>query len=78
MLSAGEGRSDKIMLKQKPKAKYPINLRSFRLSGVWRVQRCASLVGFIMPLMVTLAAGDENPGDCLGIGFDVTHPVTIA
>jgi len=66
------------MLKQKPKAKYPINLRSFRLSVVWRIQRCASVVGFIMPLMATLAAGDENPGDCLGIGFDVTHPVTIA
>jgi hypothetical protein len=76
--SAGEGRSDKIMLKQQVKAKYRINPKSFRFSSLRRVQRCAIVVGFIMPLMATLAAGDENPGDCLGIGFDVTHPVPIA
>jgi hypothetical protein len=76
--SAGEGRSDKIMLKQQAKAKYRINPKSFRFSSLRRVQRCAIVVGFIMPLMATLAAGDENPGDCLGIGFDVTHPVPIA
>ncbi len=66
------------MLKQQAKAKYRINPKSFRFSRLRRVQRCAIVVGFIMPLTATLAAGDENPGDCLGIGFDVTHPVPIA
>jgi hypothetical protein len=28
--------------------------------------------------MATLATADEKSGDCFGIGFDVTHPVTIA
>src|SRR5262244_3841727 len=28
--------------------------------------------------VATLAIADEKAGDCLGIGFDVTHPVTIA
>jgi hypothetical protein len=31
-----------------------------------------------MPLIATSASAEETPGDCLGIGFDVTHPVTIA
>src|SRR6516162_2180213 len=28
--------------------------------------------------MTMCAAADEKAGDCLGIGFDATHPVTIA
>ena len=28
--------------------------------------------------VATLAIADEKAGDCLGVGFDVTHPVTIA
>jgi hypothetical protein len=39
-------------------------------------QVCA--IGFAFLGVAALAAADENPGDCLGIGFDVTHPVTIA
>jgi hypothetical protein len=35
---------------------------------------------YAVPLlgMTMGAAADEKAGDCLGIGFDVTHPVTIA
>ncbi len=31
-----------------------------------------------MPLLATEAGAEENPGDCLGVGFEVAHPVTIA
>jgi len=71
---AGEGRSDKIMLKQHAKAKYRNKIKSFRLSGARRF----TIVAVLMPLIARLAAAGENPGDCLGIGFDVTHSVTIA
>jgi hypothetical protein len=66
--------SDEIMLKQQAKAKYRKKLKSFRFSAVRRLV----IVAFLMPLIATLAPAEENPGDCLGIGFDVTHPVTIA
>ena len=71
---SGRRFSDKIMLKQHAKAKYRINLRSFRFSGVRRF----AVVALVMPLIATSAPAEENPGDCRGIGFDVTHPVTIA
>jgi hypothetical protein len=45
-----------------------------RFSGARRL----AIVALLMPLIAIVAAADENPGDCLGIGFDVTHPVTIA
>jgi hypothetical protein len=34
--SAGEARSEKIMLKQEAKAKWRFNLKSFRFSVAWR------------------------------------------
>jgi len=37
-----------------------------------------AIAALLMPLIATSALADENAGDCLGIGFDVTHPVTIA
>jgi len=42
------------------------------------LRRCALGVSFVFLGLATVAAADENPGDCLGIGFDVTHSVTIA
>jgi hypothetical protein len=65
---------DKIMLKQHAKAKYRINLKSFRFSGARRL----AIVTLLLPLIAIVAGADENAGDCLGVGFDVTHPVTIA
>jgi hypothetical protein len=35
-------------------------------------------VSFMLLCIATAAAAGDNPGDCLGIGFEVTHPVTIA
>jgi hypothetical protein len=49
-------------------------MKSFRFSAVRRF----AIVALLMPLIATVAGAEENPGDCLGIGFDVTHPVTIA
>ncbi len=63
------------MLKQQAKAKYRINRKSFRFSVA---RRCSIVAALLLPLIATLAAADENGGNCLGIGFDVTHPVTIA
>src|SRR5690348_15547341 len=37
-----------------------------------------AIIGAVTALLATLGAAEENPGDCLGIGFDVQHPVTIA
>ena len=49
------------------------------LDGVQRVGRLSAVTtGFATALLATLAAAEENPGDCLGVGFDVHHPVTIA
>ncbi len=62
------------MLKQHAKAKYQINLRLFRFGGA----RCFTIAAVAMPLVATAAPADENPGDCLGVGFEVQHPVTIA
>jgi hypothetical protein len=41
----------------------------------FKAWRCAitTLLGMTMS-----AAAEDNAGDCLGVGFDVTHPVTIA
>ncbi len=68
------------MLKQHARAKYQTNLKSFRFSAARRVRRYAIVAGFLMPLIATLAVAEdnENPSDCLGVGFDVQHPVTIA
>src|SRR3974390_3694899 len=49
-----------------------------RFDGVRRVARPIGLAASLFMLVATLAAAEENPGDCLGIGFEVTHPVTIA
>jgi hypothetical protein len=38
----------------------------------------AAGVALIAVFVATLAAADEGPGDCLGVGFDVQHLVTIA
>ena len=49
-----------------------------RFNVVRRVARPIGLAAGLFTLVATLVAAEENPGDCLGIGFDVTHPVTIA
>ncbi|MBO0716357.1 MAG: hypothetical protein J2P55_03340 [Rhizobiales bacterium] len=49
-------------------------MKSFRFSGVQRF----AIVVLVLPLIATLAAAGENAGDCLGIAFEVAHPVTIA
>jgi hypothetical protein len=36
------------------------------------------LVSLAVVLVAQIAAADEGPGDCLGVGFDVGHPITIA
>jgi hypothetical protein len=40
--------------------------------------RWLAMVALLPPLIATVAGAVENPGDCLGVGFEVTHPVTIA
>jgi hypothetical protein len=72
--SAGEGRSGKIMRKQPAKAKHRINPKLFRFSGV----RCLAIAAVAMPLIAAAAVAGENAGDCLGVGFEVQHPVPIA
>ena len=62
------------MLKQHAKAKYRIDPKSIRFSGARR----HAIVALLTPLIATSAPAEENAGNCLGIGFDVTHPVTIA
>jgi hypothetical protein len=47
-------------------------------NGRWGGARRLAIVAVLMPLIATVAGADENAGDCLGVGFDVTHPVTIA
>src|SRR5215469_3274100 len=71
---SGSRFSDKIMLKQHAEAKHRIYLKPFRFSAA----RTLTSIILLMPLIASLAAAEENAGDCLGIGFDVTHPVTIA
>jgi len=61
------------MLKQPAKAKHRNKLKSFRFGA-----RRFAIAAVVMALIATSAPADDNPGDCLGIGFDVTHPVTIA
>ena len=41
-------------------------------------RRYAIVAALLLPLIATSAPAEENAGNCLGIGFDVTHPVTIA
>jgi len=74
MPKSGGRFSDKVMLKRHAKAKYRIDRKSFRFSGT---RRCA-IAALLTPLLATLAVAEDNAGNCLGIGFDVTHPVTIA
>jgi hypothetical protein len=50
-----------------------IDLKSFRSAA-----RRFAIVALLMSLIATAAAAGENSGDCLGIGFEATHPVTIA
>src|SRR5690348_2418101 len=52
----------------RPNAAAPIARRSLRCSAAGPALLC----------LATLAAADDKAGDCLGIGFEVTHPVTIA
>lgn len=42
-----------------------------------RIAQACVIAGFLV-LPATLAGAGDNPGDCLGVGFDVQHPVTIA
>jgi hypothetical protein len=55
-------------------AKYRINLKSSRFRGA----RCFAAAAVLTSSIASVAAADDNPGDCLGISFEVTHPVTIA
>jgi hypothetical protein len=55
--------------------KLRINRKSFRFGAA---RRWSIIGALLLPLIATLAAADENASNCLGIGFDVTHPVTIA
>ena len=55
--------------------KLRIKRKSFRFSGA---RRYSIAVALLLPLIATLAAAEDNAGNCLGIGFEVTHPVTIA
>src|SRR5579859_1447856 len=64
---SGRRFSEKIM---RPKSMIPKS----RLIGARRF----AAVALLMPLIATVAGAAENPGDCLGVGFEVTHPVTIA
>jgi hypothetical protein len=43
---------------------------------VLRPRAIGASFGFLC--IATVAGAGENPGDCLGIGFEVAHPVTIA
>jgi hypothetical protein len=45
-----------------------------------RVQWCfaAAVVAVTLGAMLSQAAADEKPGDCIGIDFDVSHPAAIA
>ena len=50
-----------------------------RSDGARRLPRPCSIAAALIILLVTnFAAAEEGPGDCLGIGFDVQHPITIA
>jgi len=75
---SGGGFSDKIMLKQQTEAKYRKTLTPFRLSARRVRPLSAVAAGLIVAFLATLAAAEDNPGDCFGVGFDVQHPVTIA
>jgi hypothetical protein len=47
--------------------------------GMWRMDRLSAVtVGLSAALLATLVAAEQNSGDCLGVGFEVQHPVTIA
>jgi len=83
--------SEKIMLKKQAKAKYRINLKSFRcgarrLRCQWanvQANLCPTAAGLLFLFAASFAAAQENPGgqksgDCLGVAFEVAHPVTIA
>src|SRR5215469_3472390 len=51
--------------------------------GARRLRQRCSIVAVLVALLLTSATAEqarseETPGDCLGIGFEVAHPVTIA
>src|SRR5262252_7622996 len=51
--------------------------------GARRLRQRCSIVAILVALFLTSAAAEqarseETPGDCLGIGFEVANPVTIA
>src|SRR4029077_17635017 len=66
--------SKQIMLKRHAKAKYRIDRKSFHLSGAWR---CSIAAALLLPLIALSPPAEEKAGNCLGLGVDVTHPVTI-
>src|SRR5215469_7623691 len=45
--------------------------------GMRRIGRLFA-VGLSAVLLPTLVAAEQNSSDCLGVGFEVQHPVTIA
>jgi hypothetical protein len=50
-----------------------------RSDGARRIlQPCSIAAALIMVSVTSFAAAEEGPGDCLGIGFEVQHPITIA
>jgi len=47
--------------------------------GARRLTQALSVAaGLFVDFASSFAAADQGPGDCLGVGFDVQHPVTIA
>ena len=53
-------------------------MRSNAAAPIARQSLRCSAAGPALLCLATLAAADDKAGDCLGIGFEVTHPVTIA
>ena len=46
--------------------------------GAPRPAQACIAAGFFILLASSFAAADPGPGDCVGVDFDVQHPVTIA
>jgi hypothetical protein len=49
-----------------------------RSDGARRLPQPCSIAAALILLVTRVAAAEEGPGDCLGVGFDVQHPITIA
>src|SRR5437764_12879514 len=49
-----------------------------RSDGARRLPQPCSIAAALILWVTSVAAAEEGPGDCLGVGFDVQHPITIA